>query len=604
MALTCHRCHRENTAEAKYCLHCGAMLDALTHGGDPLIGKVLLGRYRVLEILGEGGMGKVYLAEQKMGTASRKVAIKTLHPEHGTDPQLIARFHRECETVIELSHPNTVQFYDFGDVDGTLIIVMEYIEGDSLAHVLARGPVDAVRADRILIQVCGSLSEAHQRGVVHRDLKPENVLLTDRGGQADFVKVLDFGIAKRAEAEDPSQAKLTKQGMVLGTPPYMSPEQFSGQPLDPRSDVYSLGILAYEMLAGELPFEAQTPWEWATKHLTAEPAPLESHPAAAHMPDRQKAAIMRALVKDPAGRHGSVLEFMHEFTGMNDPSNAWTLATTPGAMAPSGAHAATAAPQAAGGDLAYAPTMPTPASGQVATAPAHGRPVDTGPAPQVPGLGLGKVLLLIATLVVLGGGTAAAGIVYWVIRDDGGPAGVVGNPGGTVAPNPSSGMGGGPPPEGPEADLPSGVDPGASEPEAEADDETDDEAAKAAPEEAPQAEPEPEPAPAPAKKRRAKAPTATAQAQALLQRASSALDRNDLGTAAVALAQARQVTGPRHARLQSLQQDLARKGSNQVGILMQQGRCGEAQALHRRLRAAGAHGPARVHFSDDWCPRP
>ena len=139
---------------------------------------------------------------------------------------------------------------------------------------LQRGAIEAERADRLLIQICGSLFEAHNMGIVHRDLKPENVLLTQRGGQKDFVKVLDFGIAKRSEAEDESQAKLTKQGMVLGTPPYMSPEQFSGQTLDARSDIYSLGVMTYEMLTGHLPFEARTPWEWATKHLTTPPLPF------------------------------------------------------------------------------------------------------------------------------------------------------------------------------------------------------------------------------------------------------------------------------------------------------------------------------------------
>ncbi|HBQ17765.1 MAG TPA: serine/threonine protein kinase, partial [Myxococcales bacterium] len=197
MARVCQRCSHHNEDHAKFCLSCGAMLevDASADEGDPLIGKVLLGRYRPISVLGEGGMGKVYLSEQKMGTATRKVAIKTLHPELGNDPQLVARFHRESETVIELRHPNTIQFYDFGELeDGTLIIVMEYIEGKPLANVLEdEGAIDPKRADKIIIQICGSLHEAHQRGVVHRDLKPENVLLTDQGGQSDFVKVLDFG---------------------------------------------------------------------------------------------------------------------------------------------------------------------------------------------------------------------------------------------------------------------------------------------------------------------------------------------------------------------------------------------------------------------------
>jgi eukaryotic-like serine/threonine-protein kinase len=600
MALTCPRCHSDNADEAKYCLRCGAMLDTVPQPGDPLIGKVLLGRYRVIEVLGEGGMGKVYLAEQRMGTATRKVAIKTLHPELGNDPQLIARFHRECETVVELSHPNTVQFYDFGDVDGTLIIVMEYIEGESLAHVLERGPVDTTRADRILIQICGSLHEAHQRGVVHRDLKPENVLLTARGGQEDFVKVLDFGIAKRCEAEDRAQPNLTKQGMVLGTPPYMSPEQFSGLTLDPRSDVYSLGVLAYEMLAGQLPFDAQTPWEWATKHLTAEPTPIEAHPTAALLPERQRAAIMRALSKDPAARQASVQEFMHAFTGLNDPAGAWTLATTAGAM-PSGAQPATPH-RAHDPAAAYAPTMATPHSGQhTATASTP----EAAPPPTLPGMGLGKILAIVGVVVALGGGTAAAGIVYWVTRDDG--------PGATTHEASAQGAPSDPVPEAPpppppepsaDTDSPEGDDPpDEAGPDEAAPDETGPElaAAEDPPEDTTAAQAAPKPRPT--KDRARRAATAANQARTLLRQDETALVCNDVNAASVALTQARRA-GARPSQTRALQSDLARKGGNQVGILMQQGRCGEAQALHRRLRSAGADGPSRVHFSDDWCPKP
>jgi tRNA A-37 threonylcarbamoyl transferase component Bud32 len=458
MARVCQRCNHSNLTEAKFCLQCGAMLEAdAEDGGDPLIGKILMGRYRVSKVLGEGGMGKVYLAEQKMGTAVRKVAIKTLHRELGGDPQLVARFHRECETVIELHHPNTVQFYDFGEMeDKTLFIVMEFIEGEDLSHVLQRGALDLTRADRILIQVCGSLNEAHACGIVHRDLKPENVLLTQRGGQSDFVKVLDFGIAKRNEAEDASKAKLTKQGTVLGTPPYMSPEQFSGQALDLRSDIYSLGVMTYEMVTGQLPFEGRTPWEWATKHLTQPPAPLESHPGGAALPPNKRNAIMRALAKNRDERYGSVIEFMQEFTGMVDPQAAWTMATSAGmkgvgissqqvaqAMGGVGPNAPTGAMGAAamgvahtqasqvmhpsqpgyGSTPSYAPygqtsgsgahpvqPMTTPSQGQVATPfgsnPGFPQPIPSG------GGGLGKVFAVIGVLAVLAIGSVGLYFVF------------------------------------------------------------------------------------------------------------------------------------------------------------------------------------------------
>ena len=353
MAVSCKRCGHDNTDEARFCLQCGAMLEQQATGpdsGDPMIGRILLGRYRVLKVLGEGGMGKVYLAEQKMGTATRNVAIKTLHPELSGDPQLVARFHRECETVIQLHHPNTVQFYDFGDLeDKTLFIVMEFIEGEDLSKRLSRqGHLQQPMVDKLLIQICGSLSEAHSRGVVHRDLKPENVLLTTRGGQTDFVKVLDFGIAKVSEAEDEKTAKLTKQGMVLGTPPYMSPEQFSGQQLDLRSDIYSLAVMTFEMVTGRLPFEARTPWEWATKHLTAAPTPVTSLPGGAELPPHKAHAIMRGLSKNREERPASALDFMREVTGIGDPQVAWTMATTGSGSASVPRTAASYSPSASG----------------------------------------------------------------------------------------------------------------------------------------------------------------------------------------------------------------------------------------------------------------
>ena len=390
MTRVCQRCQHQNTPEAKFCLQCGAMLEVeVENAADPLIGKILLGRYRVSRVLGEGGMGKVYLAEQKMGTAVRKVAIKTLHPELSNDPQIVARFHRECETVIELHHPNTVQFYDFGELeDKTLFIVMEFIEGEDLAHTLRRGTLEPARCDRVLIQVCGSLHEAHQRGIVHRDLKPENIYLTQRGGQQDFVKVLDFGIAKRNEAEDESKGKLTKQGMVLGTPPYMSPEQFSGQALDARSDIYSLGVMTYEMITGHLPFDARTPWEWATKHLTQAPTPLESYPQGAALAPHKKSAIMRALAKNRDERHADVLAFMQEFTGLADPQSAWTLATSAGIKSSN-----MGAPQAQA--FAGAPGMSPPSQPGFSAPPSY---------PSQPGLG--------APVASPPYGQAAAGAAY------------------------------------------------------------------------------------------------------------------------------------------------------------------------------------------------
>ncbi|MFO0641515.1 MAG: serine/threonine-protein kinase [Polyangiaceae bacterium] len=287
-------------------------------GGDSqkLLGTILAGRYKITELLGEGGMGCVYVGEQQMGTNVRKVAVKTLHKHLSQDPKIKERFARECGTVSELHHPNTIQVFDYGTTpEGLLYIVMEFIKGQSVASVLEKtGPMPLARVEKILTQVCGSLQEAHEHGIVHRDLKPDNVVLCDRAGQTDWVEVLDFGIAKRSSENDPNEAKLTQQGMVLGTPPYMSPEQFTGQPIDARSDIYALGVMTYEMLTGQLPFEANTAWEWATKHMTAQPKPIEAAPNGQLLPEKVRQTIMRALEKAPQARFASAKEFVESLT--------------------------------------------------------------------------------------------------------------------------------------------------------------------------------------------------------------------------------------------------------------------------------------------------
>ena len=270
---------------------------------DPLVGVVVAGKYRIVKQLGEGGMGCVYLAEQQLGSTTRKVALKTLHKHLSHDPAIKARFDREAGTVAALEHPNTIQVYDFGAMeDGTLYLVMEFVQGRSVADILEKdGPMPPARVENILRQVCGSLAEAHGHGIVHRDLKPDNVVLCERAGQKDWVEVLDFGIAKRSSEHDPNEAKLTQQGMVLGTPPYMSPEQFTGQPVDLRSDIYALGVMTYEMLVGKYPFEANTAWEWASKHMTEAPRPIETQALGQHVPSND-ARRHQARAREEQGR--------------------------------------------------------------------------------------------------------------------------------------------------------------------------------------------------------------------------------------------------------------------------------------------------------------
>jgi serine/threonine-protein kinase len=385
-----------------------------TSGPDPLVGMVVANKYRIVALLGEGGMGAVYRAEQQLGSTTRKVALKTLHKHLSHDESIKKRFDREVGVVSGLEHPNTIQVFDFGAMDdGTLYLVMEFVEGRSVADILEKdGPMNPPRVDNIMRQVCGSLEEAHGKGIVHRDLKPDNVVLCERAGQKDWVEVLDFGIAKRSTEHDPNEAKLTQQGMVLGTPPYMSPEQFTGQPIDARSDIYALGVMAYEMLTGRLPWQANTAWEWASKHMTEAPTPLEQQPLGPHVPPNQRAAIVRALAKNKDERFGSVKEFYEAFSAKGDavalPTPAPALGRaktevgapmpmmgTPGAMA-------TPAPFPSSPGYGPAPGMGGPmASSAIAPGPMHAPQAKKGPGGLVIGLGALAVLLLV------GGGIAA-----------------------------------------------------------------------------------------------------------------------------------------------------------------------------------------------------
>jgi serine/threonine-protein kinase len=351
---------------------------------DPLVGQTVAGKYKIVKLLGEGGMGCVYLAEQQLGTSTRKVALKTLHKHLSHDPSIKARFNREAGTVAALEHPNTIQVFDFGEMpDGTLYLVMEFVQGRSVADILEKdGPMPPARVENILRQVCGSLEEAHGHGIVHRDLKPDNVVLCERAGQKDWVEVLDFGIAKRSSEHDPNEAKLTQQGMVLGTPPYMSPEQFTGQPIDLRSDIYALGVMAYEMLVGKYPFEANTAWEWASKHMTEPPRPIETQPLGPQVPEKMRQAITRALSKNREERQASVKQFFEEFAtgaaggtavlGAANDAPAVSVRSGPGPEAPGRAKTEMAQPMMGGGPPAGAMTPPYGGPGPGAAPPISG----------------------------------------------------------------------------------------------------------------------------------------------------------------------------------------------------------------------------------------
>ena len=311
----CPSCGARSDDAARFCLECGYAYEASSaEVVDPWQGRMVAHRFRIVRKLGDGGMGEVFCAEQvPMG---RQVAVKVLRQSLSDDPEQVARFKREAQAASQLRHPNTIIVHDFGqDEDGTLFLAMELLEGEPLADVLEReGTLDPERAARIMAQVCASLQEAHQRGMVHRDLKPENIFLTDRGSP-DFVKVLDFGIAKVTQGSKGEKLEsITRAGAVFGTPHYMSPEQIKGEELDARADVYALGVILYRMIAGHLPFNASTVMEMLTKHLTAEPAPIERSVGKGDQAARARleAVALRALSKLPDQRQSSAVAFVED----------------------------------------------------------------------------------------------------------------------------------------------------------------------------------------------------------------------------------------------------------------------------------------------------
>ncbi len=279
---------------------------------DPLIGRTVGGRYVINDKIGVGGMGVVYKAKQ--GAVDRDIAVKVLIPEKlggggDNDETLIRRFHLEARAASKLAHPNTITIYDFGrDEDGLLYIAMEFLDGVPLDKVLRQGPMDPSRAVRIMLQICSSLAEAHKKGIIHRDIKPDNIFLIEVGGEQDFVKVLDFGVAKMRGGGESKEKTLTQAGMIFGTPKYMSPEQARCLPLDPRSDIYALGVLMYQMLVGEVPFDADDHVSVLLMHCSEPPPAMQDKLPDMDIPAELEAIVFKALVKDRDHRYQSTDE--------------------------------------------------------------------------------------------------------------------------------------------------------------------------------------------------------------------------------------------------------------------------------------------------------
>jgi serine/threonine-protein kinase len=267
------------------------------------------GQYRLGRRLGRGGMGEVYLAEHLL--LKRPSVIKTIRPDRARDPAALSRFEREVRILATLTHPNTVAVFDYGyTADGTFYYAMEYLPGLDLdALVVGHGPLPPGRAVHLLRQVCGALREAHAAGLIHRDIKPGNVMVCRRGGLPDVAKLLDFGLVQTAEPAAPGSepaGRLTREGAVIGTPSFMSPEQAAGKPLDARSDVYSFGAMAFFLLTGKPPFERGGVMETIAAHLLEPPRPPRS--VNPDVPPDLDAVVLRCLAKDPRDRFATVAD--------------------------------------------------------------------------------------------------------------------------------------------------------------------------------------------------------------------------------------------------------------------------------------------------------
>ncbi|RKH01063.1 PEGA domain-containing protein [Corallococcus sp. CA053C] len=287
----------------------GGMPASMLPPGEEVQEGAVLGNYQLERLLGEGSMGRVFQARHvRLG---RQVALKVLRPEHARDSSFVQRFFQEARTVNQVNHEHIVEIFDFVDdsPDGYVYCVMELLRGQSLGALLKEEGLTLSRVQRIGVQVCAALGAAHQVGVVHRDIKPDNLFISQRSGQADFVKVLDFGVAKLMTTQTGVSLTGTLDGTIIGTPAYMAPEQAAGLPVDARADIYAVGNILYEMLAGHPPFQASAFGQLVVQIITQAPPPLPAQlPSGEPTPPALASLVMRCLAKEPEARPQTLAE--------------------------------------------------------------------------------------------------------------------------------------------------------------------------------------------------------------------------------------------------------------------------------------------------------
>jgi serine/threonine protein kinase len=311
-------CHKEYAGDMAICPDDGTALANLT--GDDLVGKLFVERYQIIAPIGGGGMGKVYKAKHLL--MNRLVAIKVLRKDVIATTDTLKRFRVEAQAASALNLPNILAVYDFGiSADGQAYLVMDYLDGRGLNDILeSEGKLSIQRALPIFIQICQGLEHAHSKGIIHRDIKPGNIMIVTWEGQEDFVKIVDFGIAKLLN-EDSDSINLTRTGEVFGSPLYMSPEQWKGQKLDYRTDIFSLGCIMYRALSGQVVFETENAFDAMYKQVHETPVPLCT--LCPELPIELGQVVMKAIAKEPDGRYQSMsdlklaLEHLRDVTGDN-----------------------------------------------------------------------------------------------------------------------------------------------------------------------------------------------------------------------------------------------------------------------------------------------